>query len=449
MNTLRRAGTLRPMRRLGLIVLAACHTNQASVDAPGVVDAAPVVPTANPAREVIDTKLAFDVSAKSATATITLGPSDAPGASLETGDLTIDSVTIAGAPLMFAATTTGPTKAGLELALPPSASPTAVDIAYRYKERATFTGASTAGYTLIWPYYCGNLFPCHSDPADGTTFSLAITGVAAGKTAIFAPTIPGQAPAYQIAWTIDAYTELPLGATTAGTNVSVWYVGDPTNAMAGSAHLVAAFDWLEKTLGPYQFGDHVGTVSVSWPRGAFGGMEHHPRWHVAAAAMASEETQVHEASHGWFGDGIRIACWEDFVLSEGTVSYLAGRALDVVAPSVGASVWSSYATALAGIPATSPVWPTTCGTIDIIADNLFTNAPYMRGAFFYRAVALKIGAAQLDAALHAFYMAHMLKPARMSEMLTTIKDVTGFDPTACAELWLHGTTIPAIGACPQ
>ena len=438
------------MRRLGLIVLAACHTNQATVDAPGVVDAMPTVPTANAGREVIDTKLAFDVTALTGTASITLGPSDTPGASLETGDLAIDSVMLAGAPLAYATTTAGPTKASIDLALPPGLAPTSVDIAYHYKQRATFTGASTAGYTLIWPYYCGNLFPCHSNPADGTTFSLDLTGVPAGKTAVFPATIPGQAPAYQIAWTIDAYTELPLGTTTAGTNVSVWYL--PTgmaNATAGSAHLVAAFDWLEKTLGPYQFGDHVGTVAVAWPRGAYGGMEHHPRWHVAAAAMASEETQVHEASHGWFGDGIRLACWEDFVLSEGTVSYLAGRALDVVAPSVGAAVWSTYATSLARISPTSPVWPTTCGSIDIIADNLFTNAPYMRGAFFYRAVALKVGAAQLDAALHAFYQAHALKPARMSEMLTAIKDVTGFDPTACAELWLHGTTIPAIGACPQ
>ena len=438
------------MRRLGLIVLAACHTNPAvAVDAPVALDA-PLVPTANPARAVVDTKLAFDVTAKTGAATITLGPSDAPGATLEIGDLAIDSVAIAGAPLTFAAVAGGPTTNELDLALPPSASPTAVDIAYHYKERTSFTGASTAGYTLMWPYYCGNVFPCHSDPVDGTTFSLEITGVPAGKTAIFPATIPSAAPAYQIAWTIDAYTELPLGTTTAGTSVSVWYVGTGmAAAMAGSAHLVAAFDWLEKTLGPYHFGDHVGTVSVNWPRGAFGGMEHHPRWHVAAAAMASEETQVHESAHGWFGDGIRLACWEDFVLSEGTVSYLAGRALDVVAPSVGATVWSSYATELAGISPASLVWPTTCGAVDIIKDNLFTTAPYMRGAFFYRAVALKIGADQLDAALHAFYQAHQLQPARMSQMLTTIKDVTGFDPTACAELWLHGTTIPAIGACPQ
>ena len=62
-------------------------------------------------------------------------------------------------------------------------------------------------------------------------------------------------------------------------------------------------------------------------------MEHHPFVHIGSVAIGDEETNVHESAHGWFGDGIRIACWEDFVLSEGTVSATSpARALDVVAP---------------------------------------------------------------------------------------------------------------------
>ena len=38
------------------------------------------------------------------------------------------------------------------------------------------------GYSLLWPYHCGNLFPCHSQPRDGTTLSLAVTGVPARAT---------------------------------------------------------------------------------------------------------------------------------------------------------------------------------------------------------------------------------------------------------------------------
>ncbi len=434
---------------LGLLVPACGDDAGGSPDAPVSIE-----PTANPAREVLDTKLAYDVTALSATALITFAPSTEPGATLEVGDLTIHSVTHGGGPLAFTAVTAPGTMLHandhtIDLALPASDEPLVVTIAFLYKNHAGFEGAATAGFTLVWPYHCGNLFPCHSNPDDGLTMSLELTGLPAGKMAVFPPALT-EAPSYQLAWSIDAYTELPLGTTTAGTSVSMWYrANELTAATAGGANLRAVFDWLEQTLGPYRFGTKVGTVSVKWGPGALGGMEHHPLWHISSGALADEETNAHEAAHGWYGDGIRIACWEDFVLSEGTTTYLAGRALDVVAPSVGATVWAGYATELNGISATAKVWPQSCNAIDIIDDDLFTNAPYIRGAFFYRGVALKVGAPLLDQALKAFYTAHGGKAARMSDMLETIKTVTNYDPTACADMWLKSTTKPAANtACP-
>ena len=44
----------------------------------------------------------------------------------------------------------------------------------------------------------------------------------------------------------------------------------------------------------------------------------------------------------------------------------------------------------------APAWPTGCNQIDILKDKLFTNLPYMQGAFFYKDVAAKIGADKLD-----------------------------------------------------
>lgn len=429
------------MRTLLLVALAACGGSPSPApDAPAVVP-----PTANPARDIVDTQLAFDVTALTGTATITFAASDMPGASLEVGDLTIESVRLEGADLAYAP---GIAVRTIDLALPASDAAVAVEIAFRYKHQTGSKGASASGYTLLWPYYCGNLFPCHSRPADGTTFQLELAGVPEGKTALY-PAMVAEAPSYQIAWTIDAYTELPLGATTAGTQLSVWYrPNELAMAQAGTANLVAVFDWLEKTIGPYRYGPKAGTVSVKWGPGAFGGMEHHPMWHVASGALGDQETNAHEAAHGWYGDGIRIACWEDFVLSEGTVTYLAGRALDVVAPTVGQQVWTSYANELAGINGASPVWPQSCNGIDILEDNLFTNAPYIRGAFFYRGVALKVGADKVDQALAAFYAAHAGKAARMSDMLATLLSVTGYDATACADMWLKSTTKPTPGPCP-
>jgi aminopeptidase N len=198
--------------------------------------------------------------------------------------------------------------------------------------------------TLIWPYHCGNVFPCHTDPGDGMVFDLQLENVPEGQVAIFPDRIETDAPSYMLAWAVGNYGHEALGATSAGTRVNVfWLPGGKTNALAGTRHLTEVFDWLERTLGPYAFGHEVGSVSAKWGAGALGGMEHHPFWHVADEAMDDEETHAHEAAHGWYGDGVRIRCWEDFVLSEGTVSYLAARALGQVAgEDVEKEVWEDY-----------------------------------------------------------------------------------------------------------
>jgi aminopeptidase N len=168
-------------------------------------------------------------------------------------------------------------------------------------------------------------------------------------------------------------------------------------------------------------------------------MEHHPLWHVAKDAMGDEVTQAHEAAHGWFGDGVRLQCWEDFVLSEGTVSYLSARALSVVSPAMEAQIWADYQDELDGAIADggAPAWPKGCNQIDIIKDNLFTNLPYMQGAFFYKDVAAKVGVDVLDGVIGRFYQAHETKPARMQDMIDAIKRDTGFDPTPIAEARLR------------
>jgi len=428
------------MRIALLVFLIGCGGNTIAPDAAIPIDG--LVPTPNLAREIVDTGLAFDVTANTAVATLTFGASADPGATVQVGDLAIEAVQVAGADITFAVA-----DGKADLGLPASDQPEIVTFTYAYKNHSGFAGAQPS-FTFLWPYFCGNLFPCHSDPADGTTFTLELAGVPAGKTAVF-PTTITEAPSYQVAWAIGDYIETSLGTTTAGAQVSLFHpAAEQVNANNGGANLRAVVDWLETTIGPYRFGTKVGGVSIAWPAGAFGGMEHHPLWHVAKASFSSEETQAHEASHGWYGDGIRIACWEDFVLSEGTVTYLAGRALEVVAPMVGATVWQSYTSELGGIDGASKVWPEGCNSIDILQDDLFTNAPYIRGAFFYRAVADKVGAAKVDEALATFYAAHAGKAARMTDMLTTIQTVTGYDATACANSWLRSSTKPTPGPCP-
>jgi len=435
------------MRLIPILVaagLAGCGDDHVANPDAAAPDAAPE--TENWDRDVLDTALSFDLATRAATATITLAPDPSRVASFEVGDLAITSVVGAdGAPLEIDTATPGE----LHVHFPAGAEPV-LTAAYTFDYKDNFEGADdNPPLTLTWPHYCGNLFPCKNreSPADGTRFTLELSGVPDDVVAIYPAEIPAEAPSYMVAWSIDPYTELPLGTTTAGTAVSMWH--QPTNgaqAAAGGAHLVAAFDWLEQHVGAYLFGDQVGTVSTRWGAGAFGGMEHHPYWHVAAAALSSEEVNVHEAAHGWFGNGVRLRCWEDFVLSEGTVTYLAARVLgEVGGAALGDEIWAGYQDELDGL-APGVAWPDSCGEVPIL--DLFTRIPYIKGAFFFRAVADRIGATVLDDALAAFYGEHAGRAAGMQDLLDAIEAESGWDPTACAAKWLRAIDVPVDGACP-
>ncbi len=84
-----------------------------------------------------------------------------------------------------------------------------------------------------------------------------------------------------------------------------------------------------------------------------------------------------------------------------------------------------------------PAWPQGCNQIDIIRDRLFTNLPYMQGAFFYKDVAAAIGADVLDGVIGRFYRAHQNQAASMQDMLDAIEADTGFDPTPLADARLR------------
>lgn len=314
-------------------------------------------------------------------------------------------------------------------------------VEYGFSVQHDADGLLPGGSTVLWPYFCGNLFPCHSQPSDGTTFTLSIDGVPSGTQAIYPEAIEREAPPYMLAWAVGAYAKKDLGTTDAGTHVSVYYLpGGEADATKGTKHLRDAFDWYEKNIGPYSFGSDVASVSVVWGEGMYGGMEHHPYWHVAKDAMSDENTHVHEAAHGWFGDGIRLRCWEDFVLSEGTVSYLAAHVLGKVGgPALEAAQWDEYQSELDDAIAEggAPAWPQGCNQIDILKDKLFTNLPYMEGAFFYKDVAAAVGADALDRVLHDFYEVHHGRATGMQDMIELIEKETGFDPSPLVEARLR------------
>ncbi len=391
-------------------------------------------------RDILSTSLSVDLASTQATAVIVLAATDSTAVSFSAPGLDITGVSGPDGPLLYQIT-----DGRLDVGVPAGGPNPEITVAFGFNAQQGFDGWMGNGQTFLWPYYCGNLFPCHPEPADGLLLDLQVTGGPDDEQLVYAEHLPGEAPSYQLAWASGAFIEESLGTTAAGTEILQWVLpGHEAAAANGTADLVAAFQWFETALGPYTYGDRAGSVDAAWG-GGYGGMEHHPYWHVSSGSMGDAVTHIHEAAHGWYGGGVRIECWEDFVLSEGTVSYLTARAMgQVIGPGTEDAVWDAYRSRLeyAVQYGDHVAWPDSCGEVDILEDGLFSSIPYMKGAYFYRAVAEQIGAEALDAILSDFYQQHVGEAVGMQDMLDAIEIQSGFDPTELAEAWLRGLGIP-------
>lgn len=401
-------------------------------------------------QDIVTTHLALDLENRTGVATLQVQP--AAGAStvlLDVSGLDLRGVTVDGVAV-------GPEVRDGMLPVPvdPGGAPVQIEVAYDFPARSDvdFDGWMPGlGVSFTWPYFCGNLYPCDPQLRDGVRYTMEVTGAPAGQRAIFPARIPSDAPSYMPAVAVGDYQELALGTTSAGTTLRALYLptaGGLEGAQAGTELLVDVFDYFERVYGPYSFGADVATVEVDWGADSWGGMEHHPYFHVGRFDFDDGEVHAHEAAHGWFGDGVRIGCWEDFVLSEGTVTYMAARATEQVG---GRELWSYYVEGFLipiceGLDVNTVVLPETCNEIDLLHHDIWSLATYMKGACFYEEVADLVGADLLDEVIAELYQERVGGTARMQDMIDRILART--DPShhaaieTLAEEWLRTEACP-------
>jgi aminopeptidase N len=428
------------------LALVACPTPEAVEDT-AVSDGRGTAPAG---QDVIDAQLALDLESRVGRATVTVQPATgARAVRLDVSGLEVTSVTVEGV-----ATEVDVRGGWLVVPVTAASAPVAVTVEYHFPARGklAFDGwMPYYGVTFIWPYFCGNLYPCNPAIEDGLTFSMEVTGVQAGLEAVYPRESGGVGPPYMPGVAEGTYARLDLGETQAGTRVTAWYFeGERDRAETGTAHLREVVDYLEQTVGPYTFGPEIGSVEVDWGADSWGGMEHHPYSHIARFDLDDEEVHAHEAAHGWFGNGVRFSCWEDFVLSEGTTTWLAARAMEETG---GPDLWRYYVDDFLtpiceGLDVNAIVLPDeTCNEIDILEVNLWSLAPYMKGACFYEEVGDIMGISALDAVVGAFYTEHVGGSARMADMLDALQ--TAADPADVAAIeaaeqdWLRSLECPA------
>ncbi|MES9862061.1 MAG: M1 family aminopeptidase [Candidatus Thiodiazotropha sp. LLP2] len=422
-----------------IIMLSGCNNNSSS-------STHKVYPEWN--RDIKSYDITLDMQQRGGLALLTIaGSFVSEGISVDIGDLSIEGVMINGSEPDF--TISGDR---LDIDLPKTDQEVDVSINYTFQFHDDFNGVSRTGYSFTWPYYCGNVFPCHTNPSNGSEYKVTINGVVDGLQAIYPVTISSNAPSYMVGFSIDNYSYLNLGATEYGTEVGIYYrPGEYVSAVEGTRYLNELINWFEQKIGEYAFGDKMASVSVAWEDGGYGGMEHHPYWHINSATLADLSVHAHEAAHGWFGNGVRISCWEELVFSEGITSYLTARAIEeVVGVENGDAIWRKYETKLQNLQNGNEnkiAWPEGCGDLDVLEDELFGVAPYMKGAFFLKDLEGVIGRELLDRSLQTLYLNKRGSAVRFSEFLDLIKRDTGFDPAMCANGWLRSVQLPEDSDC--
>src|SRR5262249_31405140 len=157
----------------------------------------------NFARDIRMVQLRVDPGGQKAVATIEIAESESPGASFDAGALlTIESVEIDDQQVSFAHDRK---RARLDVDAPASTTPVSLVISYSFVRSRANEGVSSAGRTCTCPYYCGNVFPCHADPADGARYLVELSDdsdIASGESFVSADDTGTEAPAYMIGWAV-------------------------------------------------------------------------------------------------------------------------------------------------------------------------------------------------------------------------------------------------------
>ncbi len=145
-----------------------------------------------------------------------------------------------------------------------------------------------------------------------------VTGTQEGTVWTF--TMEAPMPFYALSFAASPdYTFITAGTSKSGVDiVGAGFSGEVENITEIYEVGVTTVDWMEEFIGPYEFGDKVGLVSIP---DFGGGMEHVGVIYMGSDVLASYDSglfvTVHEIVHNWWGNNVRFADWPDFWVAEG------------------------------------------------------------------------------------------------------------------------------------
>ncbi|MBL0196605.1 MAG: hypothetical protein IPQ09_20735 [Myxococcales bacterium] len=329
----------------------------------------------------------------------------------------------------------------------------------REREDGGIVVTPTSMYSASWPRKGRWWLPLRDSPRDGAMFTAKLTfpeqftvvsngtergvsteaGMKTWRFELLAPT-----PSY--GFFVGASTEwVRADATSAG--------GIPMPSWVTRAHASRrddvlggtpkALDFLVSTYGPFPFGQ-AGFVEVPTTWGG-GGMEHptvvaiDPSDFVGSPTDA-RHTAFHELCHHYSGDGVRIANWADFWLSEGFTEYLTHRSLEAVyGKTVSDARWRKTLSEARATAAEHALRPRN-DALDV--REIFDGIVYVKGAWVLRTLEEAVGREKFDAFLKGWFTRHKHKAVTTEMLQKELESELGQSFETLFTSAVYGTGLP-------
>lgn len=315
-------------------------------------------------------------------------------------------------------------------------------------------------YSASWPRKGRWWLPLRDAPKDGAMFAAKVT-FPAEYTVVSNGVPKGEksAPDGQKTWSFELLEPTPTYGFFVGAS-KVWVKADARAASgvampswvdarhAGKRDAVLggtpkALDFLERTYGKFPF-SQAGFVEAPTTWGG-GGMEHPTVVAIdpltfGGATEEAQSTAIHELCHHYSGDGVRIATWADFWLSEGFTEYLTHRALEDVYGKERAD--AAWAETIANARATSSRHALRPRNDATDVRDIFDGIVYVKGAWVLRTIETKVGRAAFDAFLRAWFEKNMFRAVGTAALKSALDEAFGPKWDALFDGAVYGTALP-------
>lgn len=156
--------------------------------------------------------------------------------------------------------------------------------------------------------------------------------------------------------------------------------------------------------------------------------------------VGADAVVVHELTHQWFGDNLRLNRWSDIWLNEGFATYAEWLWSEHEGTETPQQIFDNLMT----IPADDPFWSLTIG--DPGPDFLFEAPVYYRGGMTLHALRMAVGDDDFFNIVQTWAKRQSGKAVSTSQFIALAESISGQDLGALFDEWLFSSTKPGEAA---